>query len=236
MLPKQPSTYYDGDTQQIVAVSFSELPLYFQSKGATVFQEVTDFGDLPIVPYKIFYIDFITPITSFFYVDGTMPQNKVYGIQLSAFNPDYQTLTNYITPASICDTPHVTYVLVETATCAVPDVTYVLVEDASAAYTVSSAGGWTVDGTVSGVTVAPGGSTCTLTFKTTLIGTVVDPVGAVVASMPVAAAPYFSKTVDLGGGASLLLGSDGIISYSGHPTSTTGGNTMIQLINVIYTR
>lgn len=159
-LKKQYANYYDSSGNRI-ASNYNDLLRWFQTQ-----QDVTEVRDISYSPpcsiYKIFSVESNGYVPAYIMADSILPSNRIFGIELSLFSPDFTLLCGGIlTPP--CKTPVIGNIGVVAAICTTPAIGTISITPQQASYPVSGQGNWVVNSLISLGSINNG--LVTLTFQ-----------------------------------------------------------------------
>jgi len=145
-LKKQYSLYYDGIGNEI-ATTYSDLLHWFKTQP-----KVTEVIDISFSPpcglYKIFYVESMGYIPPYFMADGILPVNRIFGLELSLYDPDYSLLCGTIANVS-CNTPIIGAITAASESCTTPTIGTITATPQQTNYSVSGSGSWIINSNIS---------------------------------------------------------------------------------------
>jgi hypothetical protein len=239
-LQKQYSKYYDGIGNEI-ATTYSDLLHWFKTQP-----DVTEVLNISFSPpcgmYKIFSVESMGYVPPYIMGDGTLPSNRIFGQELSLYDPDFTKLCGTLT-VPLCNKPVIGTITATSVTCPTPTVGTVTVTPQQANYAVSGSGSWVINNNISLSTIDNNLATLTIQVKnanyhqqsghTTISNETIGVLDSHVAPLATAVLSN-DNNPQIPVGSSVTINTNGNVQFSG-PTiveDSTGGT--VEFANLLY--
>lgn len=226
---------YD-DSMRLIATDADELKVYFESIPGTTAMELP--FTLPCDYDTLMKVQSSGVLPKFIYVDNLYPSQRVYPKKLAANTADLSALCNGLTPNNQVPVPDVLGYDSEDINVPVPDITgYDSVDANATTIQITAASGWQVNGDYTSATTYMGEGVLNISLVTTDAYPYVNIVIGNISSNGKPSRNILITPEDNGNmppSSSLVIGTDGTLTYNGDATSQDGNDYYVELFMIRY--